>query len=131
MVDARSNFRLRQQIPVNWSVAELNVKGQGHITNLSFTGLAFETDKLFSIDHGMVIELSSSEIQTLPSKGKVMWFKKAGEHKSHYHCGIKFIKTSATPAWKKWMDEATAKLGDADDSNVVKQYLGGEERQGS
>ena len=94
MINNRDSFRLRKQIEVSWSIPEQQIGGQGKIYNVSLSGMSFETDKLFKPEHGMGMCFTSAQVTAFPPKGKLVWFKKAGKDKGHFHCGIRFIKAS-------------------------------------
>jgi hypothetical protein len=129
MINIRDSFRLRKQMDVTWSVPEQQTGGNGNILNISLSGMAFETDKLFSPEHGMIINFSAAHIPPLPPKGKLLWFKKAGD-KKHYQCGIKFLKaTAGNPSWTQWMEDNILKLADTGDNKVLNHYLNIEEQE--
>ena len=129
MINSRDSFRLRKFIDVFWSVPQQKVEGMGKIFNISLTGMSFETDKLFKPDHGMIINFSDAQIPPLPVKGKLVWFKKVGESKNHYQCGVRFVKDSKlNRQWVQWMQDNILKLADSGDNKILKRYLIGEEQ---
>ena len=120
---------MRKHIDVVWSVPEEKIEGAGKIFNISLSGINFETDKLFQPDHGMTVCLKSAQISALPSKGKLVWFKRVGENRSHYQCGIRFLKDmDPDPQWVQWMDENILKLADTGDNKILTRYLTSEEQ---
>jgi len=130
MINNRDSFRLRKQMDVIWSVPEQQAGGEGNILNISLSGMSFETDRLFSPEHGMSIHLKSAQIPPLPSKGKLVWFRKAGEGNRHYQCGIRFFKESVySPVWAQWMEDNILKLADTGDNNILNHYLDIEEQE--
>ena len=92
---------------------------------MSSSGMSFETDRLFSPEHGMSILFKIAEIPSFPAKGKLIWFKKVGEGKNHYHCGIRFLKDGTfNRGWIKWMEDNIQQLADTGDNKILNQYLG-------
>jgi hypothetical protein len=124
VINNRDYFRLRKQMDVSWSVPEQQAGGRAKIFNISLSGMSFETDRLFNPDHGMSIYFSDAGIPPLPVKGRLVWFKKVGEGKSHYQCGIRFLGDSTTDQeWIKWMDDNILKLADTGDNKILQHYL--------
>src|SRR5471030_2139500 len=124
MAEGRQYFRLRRQIEIDWSIPEKEVEGSGVIFNISVSGILFETDKLFPPEHGLKMSFVSQEVPLLPAKGKLMWFKKIGEKKDHYMCGVHFLKDPTTwPAWVEWMEDNISKLADTSNSVILGHYL--------
>jgi hypothetical protein len=123
MSDTRQNFRLRKQMDVMWSIPEQNLTGTGKIFNVSLTGILFETDKLFTPSHGMVIHFSMPGVRMFPPSGKLKWFKRTGDE-AHptYQCGVRFPFPSP-PSWNNWMEENILKLADAQDNAILTRYL--------
>ncbi len=131
MIENRQSFRLRQQIDLDWSVTDQKTEGKGTAFNVSKTGMLFETDRLFSPEHGMTLSLKCEETPTLPQKGKLVWFRKVGENKAHYLCGIRFNSDDASNVkWVKWMEESFSKLADVGNTTILTRYLQAGDNEG-
>lgn len=131
MLENRQSFRLRQQIDLDWSVTDQKTDGKGKIYNISQTGLLFETDRLFAPEHGLTVSLNCQESPALPEKGKLVWFRKVGENKSHYLCGIRFSSDDASDvSWTKWMEESVLKLAEVGDTHILGRYLRAGDNEG-
>jgi len=130
MINNRDYFRLRRLMDVSWFISEQNIEGKGKIFNISLSGILFETDRLFTPEHGMSISFKSEEIPPLPLKGKLVWFNKVGEGNSHYQCGVKFFKESTyNQKWIQWMDDNILKLADIADNKILNHYLMSEDHE--
>jgi len=127
VINKRDSFRLREHIDIGWSIPEQKIEGKGKIFNISLTGMSFETDKLFQPDHGMKMSFSATGIPSFPTMAELVWFKRAGEGKKHYQCGIRFSKDcQMNPKWIKWMEDNIQKLAEAGDNKILRNYLSSE-----
>ncbi|MBF0571860.1 MAG: PilZ domain-containing protein [Candidatus Omnitrophica bacterium] len=82
MINNRQSFRLRKQFYVTWSVPVKKIEGEGIIFNISRSGMLFVTDKLFEPDQGLDMFFRIEQVPSFPSKGKLVWFRKAGRKSS-------------------------------------------------
>ncbi len=129
MINNRQSFRLRKQFDIHWSIPQQKVQGEAQVFNVSRTGVMIVTDRMFDPEHGMVIHLSAQDIASLPTKGKVMWFKKIGKGRTlRYQCGLKFIDAH-NPAWLKWMEDNVQKMADTGDNKILDRFLHGEKEE--
>ena len=124
MIENRQHYRLRQLMDLKWSIPEKKIKGEGKIYNLSISGMLITTDHLFKPAEDLIVNFSSPQVPVLPLKGKLAWFKKLGKERVYYQCGVKFVKDeSYGPSWLQWMEDNIAKLGEIQDSKMLKKYF--------
>lgn len=123
-MNKRNALRLRIQMNVSWSIPDQQVKGEGKTVNVSILGILLETDKLFEPEHGLLMCFSVAELPFFPAKGKLAWFKKAGESKDRYQCGVRFVKDlKSYRAWVQWMEENISKMSGTENNKILDRYL--------
>lgn len=124
MDNKRQSYRLRKRFYITWSIPGQKIEGKGLVFNISQTGMQLHTDKLFKPEHGLVLSFACPDFSTFPSRGRLVWFKKIDDDQPYYQCGIKFpTEMCVSESWIKWIEEAIAKLTDAEDSRIAERYL--------
>jgi len=124
MINDRQSFRLRKQLDLAWSLPDQKIEGEGMIFNISRSGMLFVTDKPFDPEHGLMMHFSVKQSPPFPSKGKLAWFRKAGNERPGFQCGVKFTSEAVTnQAWITWMEENILRLADIGDNKILEHFL--------
>ena len=96
--EVRREFRIKDNLPVQWHIKNSNCQGQGKIRNISHCGALLETDAMFSPIERCIFNLESLVRKGgnfLPENARLIWFKKKKARKGGYLCGIEFVEPIA------------------------------------
>ena len=92
--EARRGLRVKDNVPVRWSIKDGYDSGEGKVINISTSGLLLLTKKDFSPMENSVVALESfgeSNGHFLPREGRLVWSKSRGPRNNRI-CGIEFIQ---------------------------------------
>ena len=116
--EARRNFRVKEALPITWTIGGLG-SGSGRVCDISSTGALIEAHATRPIGDGTVIALeqgAGSLAGFLPSEGRIAWSKPKGLFKKSTLCGVEFTNVSSevNEQLKKRIQEriGTMELGD-------------------
>lgn len=90
--ELRRQPRVRDDIPVSWSIQKKGEQGKGILRNLSVSGAMLETRLSLSVAN-VVIDLQAQEPleqDLVPSSARVLWGKQAKEGRGYSFYGIEF-----------------------------------------
>lgn len=85
--------RVRDDIPVNWSMASSDEQGRGILRNLSQGGAMLETKSRIDIRRGVSLALRAgdqSESLLVPSMARPVWGKEAKSDRGYFFYGLEF-----------------------------------------
>jgi hypothetical protein len=92
----RKDPRVRDDIPVIWSIAQANLYGQGVFRNLSISGALLET-KVFipaAVQQDFPIELKAFDMKEssfVPAYARIVWSRPVPSVNGYYFFGLQFL----------------------------------------
>ena len=93
--EARKHPRFLLNLPVEYYLAESNIRGTGHTGNASEGGLILYLRKFFRVGDLLKLKLffsSEAGMNTVELLSQVMWTEKLENRE--YRCGMKFVGIS-------------------------------------
>jgi outer membrane murein-binding lipoprotein Lpp len=95
--ETRRNFRVKEVLPINWTIAGME-SGSGRVCDISSTGALIEAHATRPIGDGTVIALAQEAGPLgafLPPEGRIVWSKPRGLFKKSTLCGVEFTNASS------------------------------------
>lgn len=91
--ELRNGLRVRQQIPVKWSIKNTNLNGEGRILNISTSGVLLETQNVLASERAVFnIESVKANGFKLPQESRLVWSKTKGIGNNRRLCGLEFVE---------------------------------------
>src|SRR5262245_14422884 len=94
MMEWRRHPRVREQIPVRWSMPDHGLEGKGTVRNISISGMLLEIEGNFRpAEHArFVVEIADEKLSALvPHDAQLVWFNYTMSDKRRKFCGLRFV----------------------------------------
>jgi hypothetical protein len=128
MMEWRRHPRIREEIPVRWSMPKTGVEGRATLRNVSISGMMLEVDEQFKVAENtpFQIEILDSKLTGfIPREARVVWSSDVMVDKRRRFCGLKFVDPTG-PAFSRLKEHVEGRLDSAikaTDMNILNRYL--------
>jgi hypothetical protein len=128
MMEWRRHPRVREEIPVRWSIPQHGTEGRGIIRNVSISGLLLEVDDRFkpAADNAtFMIDVLDEKLRFVPKDAKLVWSSHIMADKRRKFCGLKFVDPTG-PTFSRLKDHVDGRLENilqATNLNIMNHYL--------
>ncbi len=110
--DLRASLRVKEHIPVRWSVKDTALNGRGRILNISTSGAMLETSNVAAAERAIFsLETIKSNGFILPREGRLVWSRPKGWGNNRQLCGLEFVEPN---------EESVAQLREKVQKGIVK-----------
>lgn len=128
MTEWRRHPRVKESMPVKWSVGYLGRQGQATIRNISISGMMLEVDEGFDpVEDGQYVfeALDMKAGDFIPKEAKLIWCSRVKTDKMRKFCGMKFTQSEG-PVFTRLVEHVESKrsgFNEATDAKIIEHYL--------
>ena len=129
MFESRRHYRIKESLPVQWSIEGSEVKGQGQVRNISVSGMLLVTDEAFkpvtTEEWHFQLKIQNPETENaLPVQSRLVWLKKISFPNMRYLCGLEFVKPldEFVNSLQKRVETEQEKMAQASNVNILGNY---------
>jgi hypothetical protein len=124
----RRHPRVREEIPVRWSMPKSGVQGKAIVRNVSISGMMLEVDEHTEIPENtpFQVEILDNKLpHFIPQQASVVWSTEVMADKKRKFCGLKFVDPTgqAFSQLKEHVDGRLDTAIKAADTNILNRYL--------
>lgn len=100
----RRHKRVERNFDVLWALDGGRISGRARLVDISVGGMCLQIDQPLSPGDSSTLSLVSTQVSSLPTKGRVRWCRPVPGRPSAFLCGITFVESSIdTRRWADWV----------------------------
>jgi hypothetical protein len=128
MIEWRRHTRVKEEVPVRWSLPKECLEGQGIVRNVSISGLLLEVEARFTpaANAAFIVEVADPKIpKFIPKVAMLVWSEQNPENPRRKFCGLKFVDPTGAKftRLKEHIDSRLENLFQATDLTIINRYL--------